>query len=440
MAGSISGLVSGLNTADIIDQLMQLEAAPQKRLETQQGTQKSVLTALQALNTDTSLLVGKAEALAKASTWQTFQGTSTSNAVAVSVSAGATAASFAVTVDRVAVPHQLGFGQPAALDDVVASPPVVRITSHDGTVHDIATGGGSLEEIVAAVNSSSSETGVRATAVRVADGEYQLMVQATQTGVAGRFTLTLEDGSALLGGATVQQGEDAQISLGLGITAASPTNTFADLLPGVTITLGGGATAGTTSTVAITRDTTSVKSAVKALVEQVNGLLTTIDGKVKMAFAGEAAARSLRDALSDTVFPGGTVSMSTYGIQTDRYGKLVFDESKFDASYAADPAATAAMFTSAGDAAEDGWAARVVKVAKAASDSTDGYVTSAIQGRTATIDRLQDSIDAWDLRLELRRTTLTRQYTALETALSGLKSQGDWLAGQIATLSSSSNS
>ena len=43
MAGtsSISGLASGLDTADIIDQLMQLEAVPQDRLKTQQDNEKA---------------------------------------------------------------------------------------------------------------------------------------------------------------------------------------------------------------------------------------------------------------------------------------------------------------------------------------------------------------------------------------------------------------
>jgi flagellar hook-associated protein 2 len=69
---SISGLASGLDTATIITQLMQLEAIPQSRLKTQQSTQKTALTALQSLNTDLVSLASKAEALAKPATWQTL--------------------------------------------------------------------------------------------------------------------------------------------------------------------------------------------------------------------------------------------------------------------------------------------------------------------------------------------------------------------------------
>ena len=48
---SIGGLISGLDTATIISQLMQLEAQPQTRLKTKVTVEQSAVTALQALNT-----------------------------------------------------------------------------------------------------------------------------------------------------------------------------------------------------------------------------------------------------------------------------------------------------------------------------------------------------------------------------------------------------
>ena len=48
----------------------------------------------------------------------------------------------------------------------------------------------------------------------------------------------------------------------------------------------------------------------------------------------------------------------------------------------------------------------------------------------------QERIDAWDLRLAKRKEMLTRQFTVMETALSSLKNQSTWLAGQINSLPS----
>jgi flagellar hook-associated protein 2 len=443
---SISGLASGLDTASIIDQLMQLEAVPQTQLKTKQTTEKSVVTALQSLNTDASLLAGKADTLAKPGTWQTLKGTASGSGVSVAVGSTASAGSFTVTVDKVALSHQVAFTNPAALTDVVVSGPTARITGSDGVPHDIDTGGGTLQELVAAINGSSATTGVGATAIKVADGSYRLITESTKTGQASAFTLTNTDNSALLGGTAVRTGADAQISLGLGITATSSTNTFTDITPGVSLTIAATATIGSTSTVQVAQDSSGVSTSVSALVDQLNAMLTSIDTQSAIktsttaagVLVGNGTARDLRNALLNTVFGNGTSSMASLGIQTDRTGMLVFDSAAFAKAYAADPAGVAAKFTTGATTADDGWAARVATVAKAASNSTTGTITSAITGRNSSIDRLTKDIEDWDTRLELRKTSLERTYTALETALSTLKAQGTWLTSQIDALSSSS--
>ncbi|RYF66936.1 MAG: flagellar cap protein, partial [Comamonadaceae bacterium] len=102
--------------------------------------------------------------------------------------------------------------------------------------------------------------------------------------------------------------------------------------------------------------------------------------------------------------------------------------------YAADPSAVASKFTSG----TTGFAARVQAVAKAASDSVDGSITTSISGRNTTIKRMQDSIDDWDTRLALRQSTLTKQFTAMESALQQMNSQSSWLTSQLSSLSSGS--
>ncbi|GAA1796260.1 flagellar filament capping protein FliD [Nocardioides hankookensis] len=438
---SISGLASGLDTASIIDQLMQLEQVPQDKLKTSQDSENSVISALRALNTDTALLASKAATLAKASTWQTLQGTSTGTGVSVAVTDKASAASFSLTVDRLATTHQLGFSTGAALTDVVAGSQI-KITGSDGVPHSISVGGGTLQEMVTAINGSTADTGVKATAVRVSDGSYRLIAESTKTGAASAFTLTKDDGSDLLGGAAVRAGTDAQINMGLGITATSASNTFTDIVPGVNITLAQNTAIGTTSSVTVKQNVSTISSSLSSFVDQINSLLDKIDTQTAVksgttaagVLVGDPTARALRDQLLNTVFGDSTTSMATYGVQTDRYGKLVFDATAFEKAYAADPAGTAAKFTSGATPAQDGWVARVSAVSKGASDGLDGTFANAINGHTSTVDRLQKSIEDWDTRLELRRSSLERQYTALETALSTLQSQSTWLSSQISSL------
>ena len=439
----IDGLASGLDTAAIIDSLMQLEAQAQNRLMYKQASEKSKLMAFRALNTDTTFLRDKAAALAKPATWQTVQGTVTGAGAAgmsLNVLGSAVPSTFSVTVQQVATNHRLGFTDTAGLNDIVVTGPDVKLTTHDGTEHILSTGDGTLSDLVSAINAASADTGVRATAVKAADG-YRLLVQSTETGAETSFTLTNADDSPLLGGATVSAGTDAQISLGAGITVTSASNKFQNLVPGVDLSLDPSAAIGSTATVTVAQDPSKIATSVKELVTQLNALLTSIDEKTASATAtgaggplsGNSSARGVRSDLLQSVF-GSSGTMASVGIQTDRYGKLVFDEAKFKDAFASDPEGVAAMFTSGETAAEDGWAARLQAAAATATDRVTGTFTKAIESGDASITRFTRSIEEWDTRLELRRSTLERQYAALETALSSLQSQGSWLGSQIAGL------
>jgi len=439
-SASISGLASGLDTATIIDQLMQLEAAPQTRLKQRVQTEQSLVTTLQTLNTRSALLGSKAAELAKASTWSAVTATSSNSAVAVSATSGAGTTRLTATVTSVARSHQLGFADAAALTDVVTGASTkVRLDRFDGTPVEIETGDGTLKGLAAAINDPANQTGLRATTIKTSDG-YRLLVESAQTGATQDFDLTAADGSPLLGGATVRPGTDAALDLGSGITVSSTSNTFADLVTGVTLTLSPDTAVGTVATIDVKRDATKLSAAVSDLVASMNALLgeidtqTTYDSSTKTGgpLMGDAGVRNLRSAVLGTVFSSSTTSMASVGIQTDRNGKVTFDANAFATAYAADPEGTAAKFTST----TEGFAARLDKVADAASDPTEGSITAAITGRRSGIERLQNSIDDWDLRLEMRRETLNRQFTALETAMNQMSSQSSWLASQLSSLPS----
>jgi flagellar hook-associated protein 2 len=57
-----------------------------------------------------------------------------------------------------------------------------------------------------------------------------------------------------------------------------------------------------------------------------------------------------------------------------------------------------------------------------------------IQRRTEAVRGLSDQVEAWDVRLELRQTALKRQFSSLETALSKMQQQSNWLSGQLSGL------
>ncbi|WP_374454268.1 flagellar filament capping protein FliD [Nocardioides sp.] len=438
---SISGLGSGLDTASIIEQFMQLEAASQNRLRSRQTTEKSVLSALQSLNTKVAALATRAGDLLKPAAFNAVTATSSEAKVAVSATTSAAPGSFSVRVDQTAASHRLEHATAVGTTTAGTVPTTVRLDRLDGTTPVALATDGTLGGLVAAINDPANATGLRATAVKVGTDQFRLVVESATTGAAGDFTLTdATDGSALLGGATVRQGRDARVTIGDSIVATSTSNTFADLVPGVTVTLAAGATTGTTSDVVLARDPAATTTAVKGLVDAMNSLLADIDTQTKTSstakgvLAGDAGVRSVRESLLASVFPGDGTSLADLGIQTDRYGKLVLDEAAFKKAYDSDPTAVQARLT----ATDTGFVARVKAAADVASNRETGTLTTAITGSNAAISRLDDNIADWDLRLELRRTALTRQFTALETALNQMNSQSSWLAGQLSSLSTGS--
>lgn len=439
---SISGLSSGLDTASIISQLMVAEAAPQTRIKTALGKEQSNLKTLQELNTKVAALAVEAGKLAAPGGWTSVKvGSSSELVVGVGTSDAATG-SLRLTVQQTARAHDLGFASTAALTDpVTAGSTLVRLTLADGTTQDLDTQDGTLGGLLGALNGPG--TGVRATTLKLDDGSYRLRVTATASGAASTFTVTNLDGSDLLGGATVTAGQDAAITIGSD-TVHSATNTFAGVVSGLDITLKPGVAPGTVVDLSVERDTTSVAEAVRSLVDNLNAVLGAIDSassynaatKSAGALRGEPAVRDLRTTLARTVFPADGSTLVTAGIALDRYGKVSFDKAAFAKAFAEDPVAVAEKFLTG---ASTGFAARVEAVSKVASNSVDGALTTAVKSHDVTISRMKDSIEAWDTRLQLRRATLTRTYTALETALSQLQAQGNWLSGQLSSLSTSSS-
>ncbi|MET3962562.1 flagellar hook-associated protein 2 [Marmoricola sp. OAE513] len=439
---SVSGLASGLDTSTIISQLMKVEAQTQTNIKAKLAGEQSNVKSLQDLNTAFAALATSAADLAKATAWNPVKVTSSSTLVTATAGTSAVPGPLNLTVGHTALSHRLTFAGTAALTaPVTTGSNSVRIDHLDGTTQDIDTGDGTLAGLVRGINASG--TGLKASTVRLDDGSYRLQVVSTATGEDADFTLTNLDGSDLLGGATVRAGRDAEITIGAD-TVHSATNTFTDVANGLSITLAATVADGTTVDLDVTQDTAGMTAKVKSIVDSINAALSKIDAltgynattKTSGALAGDGSVRALRNSLLNAIYPADGSSMVGVGIQLDRYGKLVFDADKFTAAYAADPSAVAARFTTGSPTT--GFAARVQAVAKGASDSVDGSITTSISGRNTSIRRMQDSIDDWDTRLALRQDTLTKQFTAMESALQQMNAQSSWLTSQLGSLSNSS--
>ncbi|MCW2578218.1 MAG: Flagellar hook-associated protein 2 [Modestobacter sp.] len=453
-----TGLISGMDTGTLVSQLMQVEAQPQTLLKTRLSSAQAGATAYRAINTRFDGLRTAAEALTQNSTWTSTKATSSAAAATATAGAGAVAGQLSFTVDSVATNHSvISQASWAAMDTAYGSSTLSVTVGATTTAVPITGQGGkppTLADAVASINASAA--GLTATAVQVSAGKYQLQVTAKDSGTAASFSLDTPGAFAV-----VTDGADARLTVGTGAgkyQVTSTTNDFVGLLGATTVSVNAVSTSPVT--VKVTSDPDAVAAKVTSLVTAINGLLDavtsyTASGSSTAVLKGDSTLRSLASQVLSTVSSAvGTTSPAVAGLQLTKDGHVTFDSTTFVAKLKSDPALVQRLFagtvTTAGpDAvlgsaddvtAPSGTAARLQALAKAASDSTTGTLTLLATSSDTKATDFQARIDDWDIRLALRKDTLTRQFTAMETALGTLHNQASWLTSQIAQLPSWSSS
>jgi flagellar hook-associated protein 2 len=472
MSMAIDGLVSGMNTTDLVNQLMQAEALPQTALKNKVTTQNKVVSAYQSVNTKMIALATAAKALGSSDAWGAKKTTSNSDAAVVTAQAGASAGSLSFRVESVATTQTMTF-----TNKVVASPTTVM--ADDKT----------LSEIVAGINADTTSL-YKASAVQIETGKYTLQLTAKTSGATPPFDATnLPTGLSLDDATTTVQGTNARIRIGEDVldandqpisqsyTIDSATNTFADVLPGLTITATRKqAATDAPVTVSVSPDADAVAAKVQTLVDSLNAALAEISVQTKGktgtaaagALAGDSTMRALRQDLLSSISRGvaGVDSLSSIssvediGVVLTRDGIVKFEKETFLGALAKDPAKTQRYFDSyTENAAAGGIPGKfqpdfdgaqglsrkletvavlategVIRPGDAAGKANQGTLLGLMQRRNDTIRELNDQVSKWDDRLALRREGLNRQFSGLETALGKMKQQSSWLAGQLASL------
>lgn len=465
-SSQISGLVSGLQTADIVASLMKVEAIPQSQLSDKKTELSKILTALQSLNTKVSSLGDAATAAAKPESWNALKATASATSVTATAGSTATATAVDFTVDRLATSQVSVSNELSGVNDLTGGASTLTLKV-GGTLTEISMNGvSSIADLAAAINSSGAD--VAATTVKYTTDSgataYRLQLTGQTSGAANGFTLYQGDKAAVTAGtataatlATTRSAQDAQVTLwptsGQAQKVTSSSNTFTGLLTGVDVTVT--AVESSPVTLNVTRDATALAKLGSNLVSQLNMVLgeissqtasttkTNTDGTTSVAggvLSSNSGVRMLSEQLSeagsydvDPVPPdkAGT-SPSAIGISVDKDGTFSFDSAVFTAALAKDPDKVQATLTSIAN--------RVAKVTTATSDKYDGTLTQEIASDTTQVSDLAKKISDWDSILATRKDAIEAQWASLETSLQTLKTQQSWLTSALGALSGSSSS
>jgi flagellar hook-associated protein 2 len=354
-SSSIDGLVSGLDTTTLIDNLMSIERQPRDLLATQQTDQQKAIDAAKSIETKLTDLSLAAGTLQRSSGWMLRTGSSSNEAVAsLSADPGASIAAFTFTVESTATAHSLVTNTSvASTDTVVASGGSISLTV-GGVAHDVTVGGGTLSEVATAINDAG--VGVRAAVVNTGSG-YRLQLTSSTTGLAGAFTVDAGLDANVGGTSISSQGTDASITIGSGAGAyqvTSSSNRFSGIVPGVTITVK--QASAVPVTVSVSADADALAKNISAMVDAANAALDEIATQTKYdpatktgsPLTGDAAVRrlaqNLTKAVTEAITQSSLVSPALGGVSVDRNGKVTFDQAKFSDAYAKDPAAVERLF------------------------------------------------------------------------------------------------
>lgn len=281
--------------------------------------------------------------------------------VGVDIEPGAASGSFDLVVERLATAEKRlsasVAGSAAKLGDAwnggTAFSGELRLGLAGGAERTIAVDGDmTLASLKDAINAVSADTGVKASILKLGDGDHRLTLTGAETGKA--IALANGTGDDVLGrmGLTTTQTAQGSRVLVDGVAVERSGNTITDLNDGMTVSLFR-AEPGTTVTVGVEPSLAPIKDGITGFVDAYNAIRTFIDrntalddnGKAKegAVLLGDRVLRSLSDSLAGLIgqsvpgTPAGKLAtLRDIGVSLDENNRLAVDNATLDKKLLAD--------------------------------------------------------------------------------------------------------
>lgn len=446
---------NGLDVRSIVSQLVELEKKPLDKLKVDAAATQTKITTFGQIKSMVSSLQDAVGKLTSVTGWNAVTATSSAkDYVSASAIGGTQSTSFSVEVQslaqaRATASQSLTAG--AALGEGTLTLTV------DGTAVDIEVSAtDTMSDIASKINGSSA--GVTATILTDSTGE-RLLLSSKATGLDGAFTLGVSDidgndaddlglSRLLFGTTETKAAADAEATIN-GIPVTSSTNTFANVVSGVTLTVSKETEVGKPVTITVAPDNSAVETNIKAFVKAYNDINGVLNEATKYDEAkgvgallqGDSTTLSLQSALRAAVqslTSGGTYSrLSDIGISAQRGGDLEINSTKLSAALAK-PDALKTLFSSTGTGDAQGIAVRIKSLTTALLAS-DGFFSRKDDSLNRMLDenaKDQDRVNDKASRIE---TQLNRKYSALDTQMASLNALNTYITQQISQWNKSSN-
>jgi flagellar hook-associated protein 2 len=263
---SITGLSSGIDTAQIIEALVNAERVPITHLTTQQTKLQAQQTVLRSLQTSLQSLSFTVADFALPSLFETSQAVSSSEPLRVGAvaTAGAGVGGYQVEVTQLANSAQrtFAFESPAAEETITV----------DGQEFTVKAGM-TAKELAGKINANGT-----ATVFAAAINAETLVFSNRETGSTGGEFIQVEGASLTEKAGTAKEGKNAEYSVD-GVAGTARTNTVTEAIAGVTLSFQGVTTTSGPVTIDVAApgpNTKVIEEKVQAFVTQYNATLEAL--------------------------------------------------------------------------------------------------------------------------------------------------------------------
>ena len=189
----LDGLVSGLNTTDIIDQLAAVQGKAVDRLKTHRSVLEQKLAAFTAVGAAMGSLQLTAQSLASSAQFLPFQtAVSNNSVVAAAANDKATAGSHTITISQLAEAHKISSGAVADASSALGYEGDIRINGETIGVKATWT----LSDLRSAID--KADCGVTASVLRVSATDSRLILTSKTTGLQNAIDLVDANGAGIL--------------------------------------------------------------------------------------------------------------------------------------------------------------------------------------------------------------------------------------------------
>jgi len=458
MSISVGGLISGLDTNDMIDQMLKIQQQPIETLKLQNSAYEVDLSTYGSLQSSLSTLSAAMDGLNSEAALTSFSATSgDTDLFTVSAEDNAKTGNYSISVTQMAEAQKLT--SPAFTQDESVGEGTLHLQIGEGNVTNISVAAtDSLEDVAQSIN--AADAGVQA-AVLFDGTSYFLTLAAEDTGSENTISLTatdtgddddsdtnglsrlVYDADGTTNMVNTQDAADAIITVDGVANIHRQTNEIDDVIQGITINLKSAPESPDNTTfLKVERNRANVVSSINAFVNAYNDVMTFIDEQqafdasteIGGVLQGDATTNSIRNRLKDMI--SGTVSgagtyekLADMGIELNGDGDLEVDSSALNNALDENFDDVISFFTQS--AGTQGFAVNMSASLDSFLDTTSGSLATRTSGIQKTMDNNEDKMENLDRQNMIWETRIRSQYNAMELLLAQYQTTGDYLTQQI---------